>query len=357
MSIAILFLALTLVLLTPLATTQDSINQGPIGGYRFFVIAGIAPTLHIIFELLDQTKPANQLRNMMLSGLQLLLLLSAASVRLSAMYFVGAIVLTATLLFWMRRADPSRRRTIATKSAFLAAAALVIYLSGVFLAPKPYRSLGLVSDAPWHRAFVGLGAHPDWPFGNLADAFDCKPEIPEGLVPGRVDRNAHCVYADAVKRGAKPGVTYGAQYEKLVRQAFFRVAREYPWKVFETYLFYKPMLIWETLSISAKLSISYRDAPVLIALVIQFAILMFLIIPLTADRRLPEICGAFALLCAFSLGPPFIAWSTIPTSPDLICYMYVGFLLILVGAAGYLASYFNVALLAGARYREERQRE
>src|SRR5262249_1507632 len=58
LAVPILFLALTLSLLTPQATAQWWIDQSPIGGYRFFVIGGILPALHIIFELFDSTGDA-----------------------------------------------------------------------------------------------------------------------------------------------------------------------------------------------------------------------------------------------------------------------------------------------------------
>ena len=55
-AIPILFLALTVMLLAPQATDQVWIDQSPIGGFRFFFIAGIVPALHIILELFDETK-------------------------------------------------------------------------------------------------------------------------------------------------------------------------------------------------------------------------------------------------------------------------------------------------------------
>src|SRR5207248_11733847 len=48
---------LTVMLLAPQATDQVWIDQSPIGGLRFFVIAGIVPALHIILELFDPGQP------------------------------------------------------------------------------------------------------------------------------------------------------------------------------------------------------------------------------------------------------------------------------------------------------------
>src|SRR5262249_18147000 len=54
--VPVLFLALTLMLLTPHATIQFWIDQNPIGGDRYFIIAGVLPTFHIILELFDSWK-------------------------------------------------------------------------------------------------------------------------------------------------------------------------------------------------------------------------------------------------------------------------------------------------------------
>src|SRR5262249_15780785 len=49
--VPLLFLALTLMLLSPLAADPGVMDQCPIGGYRYFTVAGIMPELHIFFEV------------------------------------------------------------------------------------------------------------------------------------------------------------------------------------------------------------------------------------------------------------------------------------------------------------------
>src|SRR5262249_32200249 len=155
---------------------------------------------------------------------------------------------------WLQRRDRPALRAILQKAAVLVTVGLTFYLGEKLLIPSNYQALGMVSDTVWHRAFIGLGVHPDWPFGDLAAVTDCTPELPSGLVPGLSDSNGHCVYVAAVKHGAAPGPTYGGQYEGILRQAFFRVLSAYPWKVVQSYLVYKPLWIWDTLSTSANLS-------------------------------------------------------------------------------------------------------
>ena len=232
LAVPILFLALTFSLLTPEATAQQWIDQSPIGGYRFFVIAGILPALHIIFELFDSTDDARKPSTYALLALQLLLLLCVTWIRFSAMYFVAAVAFAAIVAMWLQRHNVASRKTVMAKIAALLAAALAAHVGGMLLTPTAYKVAG-ISDTFWDRAFIGLSVHPDWPFGNLAETFDCTPHIPEGLRKGG-DANAHCAYLAQVKKGAEPGPLFGRQYEKLVRQAYWQVAREYPRQVIET---------------------------------------------------------------------------------------------------------------------------
>ena len=321
LAIAVLFSALTLMLLR----AEWPINQGPIGGIRLFVIAGIFPALHIILELVDSGRhSAKSSRYALLVG-QFALLLSVIAIRGSAMYFVGAVAFAAILSVWVRRRDPSRRRVVVAKVAFLIMLGVVGHFAGRLLTPDAYLDAGL-SDTYWHRAFIGLGEHPDWPFGDLAARMDCRPG---SLHPGVTDGNGHCAYLAATKKGAEAGVQYGRQYETALRQAFLQVATDYPEKVLETYLIYKPLAMWDTLLGSTKFELSLGTLPIIAAVAVQLAILIAMIrLPAGERSELRAICAAFAIIATFSLAPQLFAWSSSWTSMDLICYLYVGILLI-----------------------------
>src|SRR5262249_49980936 len=101
----------------------------------------------------------------------------------------------------------------------------------------------------WHRAFLGLGVDPDWPYPKVRAAYPC-PRITEGIV-GVSDRNGHCIWhayahehhmsdADLVA-----GV-YGSEYEAALRDAYFFVWRNYPREVLVSYFYYKPQAIVAT---------------------------------------------------------------------------------------------------------------
>jgi hypothetical protein len=258
---------------------------------------------------------------------------------MSASYFMGAIALVVLIAIWISRNDVSTRRPIYLKTIALLMTMVVAYLGGRFLTPGVYRELGLASEVFWHRAFVGLGAHPDWPFGNLAVTMDCKADIPEGLLPGILDRDGHCAYFAAVRQGAPPGQIYGRQYESVLRAAFFRVVSEYPRKALETYFVYKPRMIWNTVSAAADITVSRQAAAIMISLGVQLVLLAMMIGQAVGGaRRLLDIWEGFAVVGAFSILPPVFAWSTIATSADLICYVYVALGLLLATVASWMVA-------------------
>jgi hypothetical protein len=134
LAIPIVSLALTLMLLTPLATRPEWADQVRIGGYRFFVIAGIIPTIHIILELIDSTRNvASRSTNTALLALQTMLLVGASLVRMSASYFIGSVALAVVLSAWSNRNDASRRRPLVVKTITLLAAASAVYLGSATL--------------------------------------------------------------------------------------------------------------------------------------------------------------------------------------------------------------------------------
>ena len=116
-----------------------------------------------------------------------------------------------------------------------------------------YVKSGRASGGFWRHSFVGLTLHPQWPFGNLSDVYDCKKYIPAGLTTGGSDANAHCVWVAHLldeKRdiSAAQGEIYGGDYEKDMRNAYFYVLAHYPKQVFEVYAFTKSAMIGNVLA-------------------------------------------------------------------------------------------------------------
>ena len=130
---------------------------------------------------------------------------------------------------------------------------LAILTIGLGILPRlafpAYAKTGRFMPVVWHRAFISLGVHPNWPFTGLRDKYNC-PEISEGIVPSIIDRNAHCawlVYAGKLGMSAEVAgpKLYDSDYDRGLRAVFFDTLRSYPRQVFETFLYYKPKRILE----------------------------------------------------------------------------------------------------------------
>jgi hypothetical protein len=96
-----------------------------------------------------------------------------------------------------------------------------------------YLRYGRVFANVWHRAFVSLSIHPDWPFGNLREVYDCTKVIPEGLTRRLHDPNGECVwFADPANRNRSMGEllegVFGHSYEATLRRALFNVIHRIP---------------------------------------------------------------------------------------------------------------------------------
>ena len=113
-------------------------------------------------------------------------------VRSSAGYLVIALTI---VLFWRvchGKIKVSLRSAVAYKTASWALG-LLLWAAIIGVAMPQYVESGRASGGFWRHSFVGLSFHPQWPFGNLSDVFDCKKYIPAGLTAGGADENAHCV--------------------------------------------------------------------------------------------------------------------------------------------------------------------
>jgi hypothetical protein len=108
------FFALTLMLLSPLASNTWPVDQAPIGGLRYFSVAGILPALHIFFEVTDRSQPAAKavISNFILLGLQVFIFAFVMFARGSVGYLLAPILLGVLFGIWSNRRSPVRLREI-----------------------------------------------------------------------------------------------------------------------------------------------------------------------------------------------------------------------------------------------------
>jgi hypothetical protein len=329
------FLAVTFMLLTPLGSSADAVISMPAGGQRYFVLAAFLPALHIFFEIVDRSPPAGRKReiaNSFLLLIQALLLLAALLVRSSTGYLVLILFVTWAWRLYRERSQRVPLRALLRKTVILACTSVIF--AGIVVATLPaYLHSGRLFGNVWHRAFSTLSVHPDWPFGDLAKVYDCTKYIPQGLNRDAPDLNGQCVwlaYPPNAKRPFDDVVkgTYGGEYEKVVRQAYFYVLTQYPKQVFETYAFVKSGLIANVITAAWNDLFELRRAPVSNALfaVAAAQLLVFAasvaLVAFTERIVIDRQMTIFPVFFVFSLVPLYVAMATAPTTLDTVFLMY-----------------------------------
>jgi hypothetical protein len=320
------FAALSVMLLTPLLSDQPVLDEAPIGGNRFFGMLGVLPALHLYFDIREAPPPDTPLGSSRLSAVQVILLVLTILTRSSSAYLLGLLALGAFERWCATRADRDQRRIFWRQGRRLLIVALV---SQTILVAMVYDYLlyGRVFANVWHRAFVSLSLHPDWPFGNLREVYDCTKYIPEGLTRRHHDPNGECVWF-AENRNRPIGQllerVFGPAYEATLRRALFNVIRSYPRQAFELYFYYKPLFIWHTLERGFDIEWRAFSAPVLALVALQIVLFLGFIVRGALARR-PEATWRLAvvpILFVLSLPSQFIAWSSVHTGVEVIFYMY-----------------------------------
>jgi hypothetical protein len=356
-------LVVTVMLIAPIGPAAKAIEQMPFGGQRFFVVAAILPALHIFFELIERDETATRRRtiaNWLLLFVQASLFAAVLLVRSSAGYML--ITLLAVLLWqiWRNRERRDRLSALAAKTGVVGAA-FVLWAAFVAKELPAYVQNGRALGNVWHRSFVSFTLHPEWPFGNLRQVYDCTRYIPEGLNREHNDRNGHCVwwvYPPNQTRSVNEVMAgvYGAEYEKAMRQAFFYVATHYPRQTVELYVRYKSRRILLLLSEASRSVFAIARAPVakvLLAIVaaqallfVSFAVVLAAVSGAVVDRRL-TIVPAF-LVASFI--PLYIAWANFWTAADTVVLFYFCLALAILWLVGFVMT----AVSAGKKCSQER---
>jgi len=325
------YLALTTMMLAPMVTEYAWSFQTSIGGQRYFMLAGILPGAHLFFELCD--RDAHGWRKpgwpALLLGLQMALLVLVMFVRNSIAYVLAPSLLALAWRWWSRRRKRQGRVDLYWK-AVAAGVAATIVVGAVAAAMPSYIESGRVFGVVWHRAFISLGLHPEFPFGDMAPKTDCRKYIPEGLVGGLADRNGHCVWlADPANKNRELSdigpETLGPQYERVLRQATIQTIVAYPRQALELYFYYKPLLILTTLRESLRLSITAANARATWFVSLQWlAFLAFVFLTATSGRETvtPRIAALPAAFFLLSMAPGIVAWSHLSTGVDTVFLMY-----------------------------------
>lgn len=320
------FAALSMLLLTSLLSDPEVLAEAPIGGNRFFGMLGVLPALHLYFDMREEPPETSSSRSW-LNGVQLVLLVLTILTRSSSAYLLGLLALGAFERWRSTRTDRTSRRTFWRETRRLAIVGIVslIVMVGIVY---DYLLYGRVFANVWHRAFVSLAMHPEWPFGNLRDVYDCTKYIPEGLSRKHHDPNGECVWFAEASRTRSDGQlvqgVFGPAYEATLRSALFKVIRSYPRQAFELYFYYKPLMIWQTLTRGIEIQWRAFSGSVLALVALQVALFLgFTVHGALAGK--PEATwrlGVIPILFVLSLPSQFVAWSTLATGIEIVFYAY-----------------------------------
>ena len=339
--VIVYFTSLTVMLFTPLGWNQPvALNIG-IGGIRYFSLVAILPAFHLLLECADTQTPGPRMTGGAFAAMsvQVVVLVLAILVRNSGAPIIVAVGVGCLLVAWNARREPgATTRTLRKVTYIIIVGAAFVGLLMLSVS-KDYLRNGRFTETVWHRIFLGLHMNPAWPYGSVRDLFDCKRFIPQGILQGADDQNAHCVWWDYATKHNIPvdkavTMTYDREYDKALRDAFFKIVRLYPEEAFKTFFYYKPQYIaW---SIAQSLDIKLLGVQpaliwLLVASLVNLLAFSLLPTPISSLNGYLVIAGATILFAAFTTLPYIAVWAMPHTSGDLLLLCLFG--LGLVGTA------------------------
>lgn len=330
------FSVLTFLVFTPLASDPNI----PVGSFRYFSLVAILPAYHLWLESTEPPRPSSRglIWTLLPMAVQVVTLVFAILCRNSAVPLIGAICVGWVAVEWRHRREPVSGARGWVKAVFAVAVASAFVGILALSLSKAYFKEGRLTEILWHRVFISLGVNPEWPFGKLHEMYDCRPNIPEGLVSGPEDRDGHCVFIVYAKEHNIPSdkipqMVYGREYDAVLRAAFFHVFRLYPYQVLKTFLYYKPLLIpW---AVKQNFHFKILEAPAPLAWLFFATVINIIIFATLAPqpaRSFGQIVFGTILFAIFDSVSYLVAWALPHTTVDLLF-----FCLFAIGMGGVIA--------------------
>src|SRR5580700_722066 len=335
--VTLYFTALTVMLFTSLVWDPQWQIQIAVGGVRYFSLVSVLPLFHILLMLLDPRPSQRETatRDAVLLALQAAILLFTVLVRGSTLPQVAGIALVCMVLAWKHRRKTEQLRALLGKLAVIGLASVASLSVVAAAVPREYLTEGRFGPSIWERVTQGLGMNPAWPYPGVTEMFDCKEFMPEGLQPGMLDENGHCIWFAYVVKHHIPIETAAdkvldGSYEAAMREAFFIIAARYPADVLKTFVHYKPRYIAWSIQKSMRFNFGgdqsrARDPagprvfpypPLAIGLLfVSLAVaLVHFGIGAVSTAELSRIAGVTLFLAAFTLPTYLAVWASPPVS-------------------------------------------
>ena len=345
--VTLYFTALTVMLFTSLVWEPRWQIQIAVGGVRYFSLVSVLPLFHILLTLVDPgpSRRETATRDAVLLALQTAIFLLSVLVRGSTLPQVAGIALVCMVLAWKHRRKTERLRALLGKLAVIGLASFACWSVIAAAVPRDYLTEGRFGPTIWERVTQGLGTNPAWPYPGVNDMFDCKEFMPQGLQPGTLDDNGHCIWFDYVLKHHIPIETagdkvLGGSYETAMREAFFKIAARYPAEVLNTFIYYKSQYIVTSISRSMRFNfggdqsrarnpagppvVPYPPLAIGLLFVSLAVALVHFGIGAVSTAELSRIAGVTLLLAAFTLPTYFAVWASPPTAADILLYCLFG---------------------------------
>jgi hypothetical protein len=211
--------------------------------------------------------------------IQSAILMVAALVRGNAVTAFGAMALVA-LVF--ARHTPGTRRKLATIAI---TSATVVVLFALTVSPQ-WLTSGRFQTIVWTRITQSLGMNPSLPIGDLNDMFPCKKYVPGGIPTGIGDQGGGCIWFAHVIEHNIPidslwNKTFSGEFEAALRRAFFKIVFKYPRETLETFTYYKPKALMDSIKLS--FSFDFSSIPLPYAVFLLGAVVIGLSAAVTAS--------------------------------------------------------------------------
>jgi hypothetical protein len=354
------FTGLTVMLFSPLGWDPVMATQVPVAGIRYLALLAVLPGFHILLEIFDREAAERSLawRNCALLAAQSAILALACLIRGNAVVLVGIVLLVWLVIGWRNRHERGRLKEMVRTIAIVGLAWIALVGAIAVSVPSDYLRDDRFGTVVWHRITEGIGTNPAFPFPGIDAMFNCRKYVPVGMQQGYPDSNGGCIYVDYLIRHHIPVHMdhldpYGRQYETALREAFFRIVRHYPTEVLTTLVYYKPLLIIQSMifdfrtnftgdpaAATAFLNPQVNDTTIdskytyvthsltpyskaSIALLIMAVVLSsaYLFTRSVPPAVLRQIVGVTLLCASWTIPPYILVWAAPHTSADLFFFL------------------------------------
>src|SRR5262249_3450325 len=114
--------------------------------------------------------------------------------------------------------------------------------------------------------------------------------------------------------------TFNAEFEAVMRGAFFKIAAKYPWLTLETFVYYKPKQIIDSIEAALQFDLSYYSPLSIVLLVTSLVISLF---AATTAVEIGRETAVVLLAMLFNTAAYLATYANIATVADMSLYCVI----------------------------------